>query len=285
MNRQIFRTACLLAYCGLLQAGAAHADESLELITLINDYREAPGECEGRRVESMGPLVPDDDLSRLRLASGDDWRAALQEIDYQAASAQAVVLSGLRDASATMGALHQNYCQLLLDPQFADIGVSREGNSWHLVLARPLLEDGLGDWQQAGQEILRQVNETRGAARRCGGEHFEAAPPLRWNEQLANAALAHSRDMADKNYFSHQGRDGSQVSDRINREDYTWRQVGENIAAGQGSPSQAISGWLASPGHCANIMNPNYQEMGAAYALEPQSDAAIYWTQVFATPR
>jgi len=47
---------------------------------------------------------------------------------------------------------------------------------------------------------------------------------------------------------------------------------------------QAVSGGLASPSYCANIMNPHFTEMGAAYAGNPESDAAIYWTQVFATP-
>ncbi|HCJ28080.1 MAG TPA: hypothetical protein DHV63_01935, partial [Pseudomonas sp.] len=60
---------------------------------------------------------------------------------------------------------------------------------------------------------------------------------------------------------------------------------GENIAAGQGSAEQAVSSWLASPGHCQNIMNPGFTEMGAAYATNPRSAATIYWTQVFGTPR
>jgi len=45
-----------------------------------------------------------------------------------------------------------------------------------------------------------------------------------------------------------------------------------------------LEGWLASPGHCANLMNPAYTELGAAYAVDPQSDAAIYWTAMFGAP-
>ena len=59
---------------------------------------------------------------------------------------------------------------------------------------------------------------------------------------------------------------------------------GENIADGQGSPQQAVSGWLSSPDHCANIMDGKFTAMGAAYAVNPGSDATIYWTQVFGTP-
>ena len=57
--------------------------------------------------------------------------------------------------------------------------------------------------------------------------------------------------------------------------------VGENIAAGQGEPADVVAGWLASPGHCANIMSPDFAEMGAAYALRPGSTRAIWWTQTF----
>lgn len=44
---------------------------------------------------------------------------------------------------------------------------------------------------------------------------------------------------------------------------------------------KVIDGWLASPGHCANLMNPQYKELGAAYATDPKSDAGIYWTAMF----
>lgn len=57
----------------------------------------------------------------------------------------------------------------------------------------------------------------------------------------------------------------------------------ENIAAGQGSARQVMAGWLASPGHCANIMNGSFTEMAAAYAIDRSSAATIYWTQVFAS--
>ena len=61
--------------------------------------------------------------------------------------------------------------------------------------------------------------------------------------------------------------------------------MGENIAAGQGSAAQVSAAWVASPHHCANIMNPNFTQMGAAFDVERSSDAGIYWTQVFVTPK
>jgi len=64
---------------------------------------------------------------------------------------------------------------------------------------------------------------------------------------------------------------------------YGWRVVGENIAAGQGSALQVVAGWLACPGHCANILSPDFREMGTAYGLNPKAAMEIYWTQVLGT--
>jgi uncharacterized protein YkwD len=61
--------------------------------------------------------------------------------------------------------------------------------------------------------------------------------------------------------------------------------VGENIAAGQQAPDAAVDGWLRSPPHCANLMGPQYTEMGIAFAVQPTSEAGIYWVQMFGTPR
>jgi uncharacterized protein YkwD len=91
--------------------------------------------------------------------------------------------------------------------------------------------------------------------------------------------------MARRNYFSHTGKDRSDPGRRAQRAGYRWTQIGENIAAGQGSPEDVVAGWLASPGHCANIMGRDFREMGAAYAIGRDSEAGIYWTQMFGTAR
>jgi uncharacterized protein YkwD len=83
-----------------------------------------------------------------------------------------------------------------------------------------------------------------------------------WNGALGDAALAHSTDMARLRYFTHQGKDGRAVGDRALQAGYRWQRIAENIAAGQESGDEAVAGWLASPGHCANIMNGRFTEMG-----------------------
>ena len=87
--------------------------------------------------------------------------------------------------------------------------------------------------------------------------------------------------MGQHRYFSHAGRDGRDVGARARSTGYDWRRVGENIASGQASAAEAVAGWLESPGHCANLMNPAFTEMGAAYALREGPRPAAYWTQVF----
>jgi uncharacterized protein YkwD len=148
-----------------------------------------------------------------------------------------------------------------------------------------LLSADLGGWRAAGREVLELVNEARSQPRNCGSERFAAASPLAWNEKLASAAIAHSRDMAQRNYFAHAAQDGSTVRERAERAGYEWQRVAENIATGQGSPKQVVSGWLASPGHCVNVMQPDFAHMATAYVMNLESANLIYWTQVFGTPR
>jgi uncharacterized protein YkwD len=91
--------------------------------------------------------------------------------------------------------------------------------------------------------------------------------------------------MADKRYFSHKEPGGSDPAARATRAGYRWTRVSENIAVGQRTVEEAVAGWLDSPGHCANIMNPAMTEMGAAYAVNPANENhTVYWTQMFGRP-
>lgn len=164
------------------------------------------------------------------------------------------------------------------------------GNKFNATLffaaCLPLAAFAAPDWSDAAQIILDGVNAARAEGRVCGAKQYPAAPPLRLNPQLESAALAHSKDMAEQGYFSHIAKDGSVAGIRSQRAGYTWQRIGENIAFGQNSPQAALEGWLNSPGHCANIMNPNFTEMGAAYGLTAEQNSGVfYWTQIFGTPR
>jgi hypothetical protein len=268
-----------------LLAGVACAQDRAPLIEQINAYRSAPQQCQGRQSAAAGPLAPAASLDRVEIGSSQEpLQDALRRAGYAASRAQVIVLSGPPDASAAMGLLRERYCEALMSPQFSDIGISREGRTWRIVLAQPLLSADLGGWREAAEEVLRLVNEARSKPRTCGAERHARAPPLEADARLAAAALAHSRDMAKRGYFAHAAKDGSVVGDRAAREGYRWRLIGENIAAGQGSPKQVVAGWLASPQHCVNIMKSGFTEMGVAYFLNAQSTRVIYWTQVFGAP-
>jgi len=101
---------------------------------------------------------------------------------------------------------------------------------------------------------------------------------------LNDAAGEHARDMVRNNYFEHQGSDGSQPKDRIQRAGYRHRLAGENIALGPESAEEVVAGWLASPGHCANIMEPRFQDTGVGLASGSRR-GQIYWVQTFGMPR
>ncbi len=104
---------------------------------------------------------------------------------------------------------------------------------------------------------------------------------LKWESRLATAARAHSADMASNNYFSHTDLKGGGPSDRIAAAGYKpWRMNGENIAAGQRSPQEVMTGWMNSPGHRANILNCSYKDFGAGVAMRGSEP---YWTQDFGT--
>ena len=132
--------------------------------------------------------------------------------------------------------------------------------------------------------IVDLVNVARSSGRKCGSERFSAAPPLRASGKLDEAAARHARDMAKKKYFEHRGSDGSQPRDRVLRAGYQSRLTGENIALGPESAEEVVDGWLDSPGHCANIMDSRFQDIGVGLA-SGKKRGQIYWVQTFGAPR
>lgn len=129
-------------------------------------------------------------------------------------------------------------------------------------------------------EMLATVNAYRAAGASCGSEgSFPAAPALAWNALLTQASLAHSDDMVASNVFSHTGSDGSSAGQRATAAGYVWRSLAENIAAGQGSVATVMNSWMASPGHCANIMRASYQDIGVACVSGGAGNTyRSYWT-------
>ncbi|UCD80997.1 MAG: CAP domain-containing protein [Desulfobacterales bacterium] len=134
-------------------------------------------------------------------------------------------------------------------------------------------------------KMVNLINKARLKKRYCGSKPCPPARSIRWNPRLAQAALKHSRDMAKNDFFDHTGSNGKTVVERVNSIGYGWRAVGENIFAGHESSDDVVAGWLASAGHCQNIMSPGFTEIGAACFCNPDSDYGTYWTLVLASPK
>ncbi len=123
--------------------------------------------------------------------------------------------------------------------------------------------------------MLQLVNEARVAGRTCGSRGwFEATHALALESRLSAAAQWYSDDMHHNGAWNHIGSDGSTLAERVDRTGYPWLALGENIAKGYTSPESVMAAWLASPGHCANIMRPEITEFGFGRTN-------VSWTQVF----
>ncbi|NES64367.1 MAG: CAP domain-containing protein [Okeania sp. SIO2D1] len=112
--------------------------------------------------------------------------------------------------------------------------------------------------------------------------------PLTADPLLNQAAQTHTENMAEQDFFSHTGLDGSSVGDRIEATGYDFSTWAENIAAGRQTPEAVVAGWMNSDGHRRNILNPNLEEIGVGYYFLEEDTGSVnfnhYWTQVFATP-
>lgn len=106
-------------------------------------------------------------------------------------------------------------------------------------------------------------------------------PPLKANEKLMKAARGHSANMAAKGQLDHT-LDEKGPGERLKDVRYASTGWGENIAAGQRTPAEAMESWMNSEGHRANLLGKDYREIGVA--LAKADDGTIYWTQVFAIP-
>ncbi len=127
------------------------------------------------------------------------------------------------------------------------------------------------------EEVLRLVNRERSNA---------GLPPLVFHALLQQSAQQYAEYMADEGFFSHRDPSGDASLDRIRATGYldppcdcSWTYLtGENLGHGQDSPAEVMEGWMNSPGHRANILNPGFTEIGVGVF-----DG--YWVQNFGTVR
>ncbi len=135
-------------------------------------------------------------------------------------------------------------------------------------------------------EVLNQSNLARAKGLRCGPLRRGGTPssPLKRNPKLDQAAMAHAVAMAANGFFAHTNPlDNSDVVLRMQAVDYTYSRVGENLAQNPQSPLEVVQGWLNSEGHCMNLLDPRFTEIGIAYVQDNQG--MTQWVQVFGKSR
>jgi uncharacterized protein YkwD len=144
----------------------------------------------------------------------------------------------------------------------------------------PIVMGGAGNTNVSTQTFEEQVVELVNAERQQAG-----CAPLALAPELTNAAIEHSADMANHDFFAHTGSDGSSPWDRMDRAGYQWLAAAENIAASARTPAEVVAMWMNSPGHRANILNCSLHDTGLGYVRLDNDTGNVnyhtYWTQVF----
>jgi uncharacterized protein YkwD len=134
-------------------------------------------------------------------------------------------------------------------------------------------------WMAFEEQVLELVNRRRAEGADCGTTGtFDPAEPLAMDPALRCAARNHSMDMGLRGYFDHDTPEGLGPGDRLDQAAYSGSTWGENIAWGYATPEAVVTGWMTSPGHCANIMRGRFTQIGIGYY-----DGSL-WTQTFGRP-
>ena len=273
------RTLTLL-FLATLFAPCAFAD----IADVVNSVR-ADG-C-GRYRGQATPLRKQRNLSAAarRLARGDSLDRALINAGYRAKHSASLNISGNTRDEAIASTLRLQFCPQVMESTFRDIGIYEGGGEVWMIVAQPLATPANKDAAKISERVLELTNAARARGGRCGSTIYAPAKPLVMNDLLEKASADYSRELARRSTLDHEGSDGSSPADRAGRAGYKWRVVGENLASGPVTADEVMKGWLASPHHCANILDSRFTEMGVAYSVDKKSASVIYWAQMFGLPR
>jgi uncharacterized protein YkwD len=263
---------------GLAASLTAHADP----LSALQVLRE--GGC-GGTLPPARPLrhIASLDRAAEQWANGRTLASAAQLSGYEAESTAGLHITG--PAAATVQLLKKSGCRTATSPAFHDVGLYQRGADSWLVLGSVYVAPASAQAPILASRALQLVNQVRARGARCGERSFGPAPPVKLSEALAGVAFGHADDMARHNYFEHEDRIGRSPADRVRAVGYQEKLVGENIAYGPKSADEVVQGWLDSPGHCENIMDPRFAEMGIAYAAGHASRRGLFWVQLLVAPK
>lgn len=116
-------------------------------------------------------------------------------------------------------------------------------------------------------DLLNDTNDARVA---------NGVKPLTLNTELARAAQAKANDMAARNYWSHNTPAGNPPWIFVEAQNYQYEKIGENLAAGFSDSLATINGWMASPHHRENMLDPAFSEVGFGFANNPDYSSSGY---------
>ena len=261
---------------------AASLNSQADPISALQLLRE--GGCGGilppaRQLRHIASL----DRAAEQWANGRSLASAAQLSGYEAESTAGLHIKG--PESATLQLIKKSDCRTVSNPGFRDVGLYQRGAESWLVLGSVYVAPASAQAPMLATRALQLVNEVRARGARCGDRSFGPAPPVRLSETLGGVAFGHADDMAKHNYFEHEDLSGHSPADRVRAVGYQEKLVGENIAYGPKSPEEVVQGWLDSPGHCENIMDARFAEMGLAYAPGQSARRGLFWVQLLAAPR
>jgi uncharacterized protein YkwD len=263
---------------GLAMTSNAQADA----LSAVQVLRE--GGC-GGLMPAATPLHHSVALDR----AAEQWADGLAlSAAAQASGYAADVTAGFRASGSDtdlIGVLRRSNCRSVLSRDLQDIGAYRRGaNNWLVLASRYALPDRLQP-QALSARALELINQARANGTRCGQRSFGPASPVTLSATLATVAFGHAADMAEHDYFEHEDLLGHSPAQRVRAAGYQEKLVGENIAYGPKSVDEVVQGWLDSPDHCENIMDPRFAQMGIAFAPGQLSRRGLYWVQLLAVPR
>jgi uncharacterized protein YkwD len=292
---------CLATFSAVATPSAlAGGDDVVEAVQILRE-----GGC-GGHFPAARPLNREAPLDRAaaQWAGGSSLAAAAQGNGYAADSLAGVHVTG--PDSSLVDVLRGSGCRSLTDRGMHDVGVYHRGRETWLILASRSATSRPGSAMPSPvfattpplpaptspvastsltARALELVNDIRAHGTRCGNRSFGPAPPVRLSTTLNDVAQGHATDMARHEYFEHQDLSGRSPADRVRAVGYPEKLVGENIAYGPESADEVVKGWLDSPGHCENIMDPRFAEMGIAYSTGQTARRGLYWVQLLVAPK
>jgi uncharacterized protein YkwD len=137
--------------------------------------------------------------------------------------------------------------------------------------------------EQQLQRAVEQLNALRRQPAPCA-QAGSTMQRLSWESRLATSAAEQARDLAVHDRLSHTDSRNRGLGVRLRSVGYTAAGAGENLAAGQTDIADTLQAWLASPSHCANLMQPEYSDVGLACVQRRGSRYERFWVAHFGAP-